>query len=377
MTDVPEFPLLDFFTDPAGERAGVNLSPSYGEPLTVAELAALEPSLPDRLLALSLGYPRANGGAGLRQRIAVRYTGAAPEHVRVGCGLDDVTATLFGALVAPGDRVIVQSPTYDPLWTGAALRGADVAHWRAEEAAGWAPPLDGLEALAAAVRPALIVANFPANPTGFLPDQDYADRLASIAREAGAILVVDQIYAGLPDDSIGARIAWPDFDRHLDHAVLLDSLSKTYGLPGLRVGWMVTRNEAVLERVGRYGRHANSYLTGPSQLMAEVALDHADAIHSRNSVILAEGRRALAGFVARRGALFSGAAPTAGCNAVLRWRGPGGSLALSERLKHEHGVLLAPGRYFGMGDDHVRIGLGVRKTAENLAALDAALDSLA
>jgi len=88
MSTVPDFPLLTFFTDAAGERASVNVSPSYSEPLTVAELAAFEPEVAERLLALSLKYPRSNGGAVLRRRIAARHEGAEPEHVRVGWFLD-------------------------------------------------------------------------------------------------------------------------------------------------------------------------------------------------------------------------------------------------------------------------------------------------
>ncbi len=251
MSTIGDFPLKRFFSEGPATAARANLSPSFAEPLPLAELLACEPDAAARLAGLSLAYPGIHGGRELRVAIAGQYALLQPEHIIVTCGGDDALASLFLALVRPGDHVIVHAPRYEPLASLAAWRGGDVTLWQADEVAGWQPDLDDLARL---LRPAtrLIVANFPHSPTGFVPDQGFLERLVALADDAGATLLGDEIYSGLPLTDAGEPPSLADLSAL---AVVLNSTSKAYGLPGLRVGWLATRDATALAAVRHLWLH--------------------------------------------------------------------------------------------------------------------------
>ncbi len=369
MSAIGDFPLKRFFSEGPAAAARANLSPSFAEPLPLAELLACEPDAAERLARLSLAYPGIHGGRVLRAAIAGRYARLQPEHVIVTCGGDDALASLFLALVRPGDHVIVHTPHYGPLASLAAWRGGDVTPWQADEGAGWRPDLDDLARLR---RPAtrLIVTSFPHSPTGFVPDHGYLARLVALADDAGAILVGDEIYRGLPLTDAGEPPSLADLSAR---AVVLDSVSKTLGLPGLRVGWLATRDATVLAAVGELRLHFNSFVGAPSEFLAALALRHAKRLLARNRALARANLAHLRDFLGRHAALFAWQPPRGGVVAYPRWLGAGATSALSARLLREHGLLLAPSAYFAGGERHVRLGFGTAATPTNLALLEEAL----
>ena len=371
MSAIGDFPLKRFSSEGPAAAARANLSPSFAEPLPLAELLACEPDAAERLARLSLAYPGIHGGRALRAAIAGRYAHLRPEHVIVACGGDDALASLFLALVRPGDHVIVHTPHYGPLASLAAWRGGDVTPWQADEGAGWRPDLDDLARL---LRPAtrLIVTSFPHSPTGFVPDHGYLARLIALADDAGAILVGDEIYRGLPLTDAGEPPSLADLSAR---AVVLDSTSKTLGLPGLRVGWLATRDAATLDAVRGLRMHHNSFIGAPTEFLAALALRHADAILAENIALARENLTALAAFIARNGDLFSWAPPRAGTIAFPRWLGAETTTLLSDRLLREHGLLLAASAHFAGGERHIRIGFGTAGATAGLALLEEALRS--
>jgi aspartate/methionine/tyrosine aminotransferase len=369
MRALPEFELKRFFNQPLAATARANLSPSFVEPLATSALLALEPDAADRYVSLALGYTAAFGGDELRQAVAARYTDLDPRQVLLTCGADDALATLFMACLQSGDHVIVQFPVYTPLASVATWCGAVVTPWQADEGRGWEPQLADLAHL---VQPTtrLIVINVPHSPTGFMPDSTWLERLCDLADDAGALLVADEIYRGLP---LGTGPEPPSLVDLSPRAVVLSGVSKSYGLPGLRAGWLATRDEEVLATVRAFRLHLNSYLGAPVEFLTTLALRHAGTLLSRNQHVARTNAAVLRDFLHRQAHLFRCVLPRAGVVAFPRWLGAEGTSELSDRLLREHGLLLAPSAAFAGGERHVRIGFGTAAFPQALALLEAAL----
>jgi aspartate/methionine/tyrosine aminotransferase len=372
MRAMPDFALKRFFNQPAAATARANLSPSFAEPRGTAALLALEPEAAERFAALPLGYTTAFGAVSLREAIAARYARVVPEAVVAACGGDDILPALFMALLQPGDHVIVHSPVYQPLAGLAAWCGATVSPWETAEEAGWAPSFAELRRL---LRPdtRLIVTNFPHSPTGFVPELPFLEELIALADEAGATLVGDEIYRGLPLDG---RAEAPSVADLSARAVVVNSVSKTLGLPGLRVGWLATRDAATLDAVRSFRMYQNSYIGAPTEFLAALALRHADAILAENLALARENFAALGAFIARNADRFSWVPPRGGVVAFPRWLGAEPTSVLSDRLLRDHGLVLAPSAYFAGGERHVRIGFGTVGATAGLALLEGALRGL-
>jgi aspartate/methionine/tyrosine aminotransferase len=366
---LPDFALKRFLSQPAAAVARANLSASFAQPRGIVALLALEPGAAERFAAQPLGYTAAFGGASLREAIAARYEHVAPDEVVATCGGDDSLPSLFMALVQPGDHVVVPSPAYQPLAALAAWCGATVSSWAAEESAGWEPSLAALRRL---LRPEtrLVVTNFPHSPTGFVPDRAYLDELIAMTDEAGVTLVGDEIYRGLPLEENSEAPSLADLSAR---AVVVNGISKTFGLPGLRVGWIVTRDAAVLDAVRHVRTYLNGFIAAPSEFLATLAVRHADRIFTENLTLARDNLGTLRAFLERHRDRFDWVPPRGGVTAFPRWLGEESTTALSERLLRDHGLLLVPSAHFGGGERHARVGFGTAGMAAGLALLEEAL----
>lgn len=308
MRAMPDFALKRFFNQPAAATARANLSPSFAEPLETTALLALEPEAAERFVALPLGYTTAFGGVPLREAITARYERITPDEVVAACGGDDTLPSLFMALLQPGDHVIVHSPVYQPLTGLAAWCGAEISLWAAEEDAGWAPSLAELRGL---LRPntRLIVTSFPHSPTGFVPELAYLEDVIALADGAGATLVGDEIYRGLPLDG---RAETPSLADLSARAVVVNSVSKAFGLPGLRAGWLATRDAATLDAVRGFRMFQNSFIGAPTEFLATIAVRHADQILADNLTRARANLTAVEAFMGRHADRFSWVPPRGG-----------------------------------------------------------------
>jgi aspartate/methionine/tyrosine aminotransferase len=203
-----------------------------------------------------------------------------------------------------------------------------------------------------------------------VPDRAYLEGLIALADGAGATLVGDEIYRGLPLDAAGEAPSLADLSAR---AVVLNSVSKTYGLPGLRVGWLATRDAAILGAVRDFRLYQSSYIGAPTEFLATLAVRHADRILAGNLTLARENLAALRAFLGRNADRFSWVPPRGGVVAFPRWLGDEPTSALSDRLLRDHGLLLAPSAYFAGGERHVRIGFGTASATAGLALLEAAL----
>jgi aspartate/methionine/tyrosine aminotransferase len=364
--------LQEFFDSPGALAADLNMSASASEPLTQDELFALEPGAAERFNKGVLTYPRRHAELELLDGIAKRYQSVAPEGLLPTSGVDEALGMLFLSLVESGDQVVVLTPCYPPHLMLPKWRGAKIARWEARAENDWVPDLDELRRLTE--QPTrLIITTFPQNPTGFMPDAEFNAALLEIVEASGAILVADEIYAGLPGGSTDglSNLA----DRH-DRVISLHGLSKTLGLPGLRLGWMAARDPALLAPIRKVRTLFNAYIPTPIDFLANLALRREDAILARNTAILDAGKRAASAFMARHGNLFEWTEPNAGVLSFPRWTGPGGTSALSQRLLNEAKLVCAPSLCFDAGDQHFRVGLARRSLPEALDRLDIFLERL-
>jgi len=337
------------------------------ESMTVAELLALEPGSPDRLAGLRLGYTESPGSPALRAVISGLYRTVHPDEVLVTSGAEEAIFLFMHAALSSGDTLVVHQPCYQSLAEVARSVGCRVVPWMAREDAGWALDVDELPRLAAGAR--AVVLNVPHNPTGWLMDRPGFERAARETHERGAMLFSDEVYRGLERTPAQMLPAAVDLS---DSAVSMGVLSKTYGLPGLRIGWVATHHQAVRRRMAELKDYTTICASGPSELLAEIALRHADELAARSRRTIEANLALLDSFFSRRAAMLSWVRPAAGPIGFPGVRGTD-PRDLCRRALAEEGVLLAPGELFGSDESHFRIGFGRASFHAALEALERVL----
>jgi aspartate/methionine/tyrosine aminotransferase len=309
------------------------------------------------LLAVRLGYPQTNGTIGLRELIAGMYPDATAEHVQVTNGGSEANCILLMQLVEPGDNVVFMMPNYMQASGLARALGAEVRGWKLrEEGSGnnlrWIVDLAALERLIDPHTRAILICN-PNNPTGARFEADVLDAICRAARRVGAWVIGDEIYRGAEREAGDTPSVWGRYER----AVVSSGLSKAYGLPGIRIGWVVGPPALVsdLWAVHDYTTIAPGAV---NDYLARVALAPAmrEQILARTRAIVRSNYRIVRHWIEQQNGL-SHAAPDAGAIAFLRYAHPIPSSELADRLRDEEGVLVLPGSHFDM-EGFLRIGFG-------------------
>ena len=337
-------------------RVAWNLSESGVHPLKVKELANTT-AHHDGLLELELGYPQTNGTIELRNLIAALYAGATRDHVQVTNGGSEANCILLMRLVSPGDEIVFMTPNYMQASGLARALGATVRPWRLREhgsgdAARWAPDLDELRQLVSSRTRAILICN-PNNPTGARLTDTELDEICRIAAGAGAWVLADEIYRGAEREAADTPTIWGRYER----AIVSTGLSKAYGLPGLRIGWIVAP-PSLIDEVWAVHDYTTIAPGGINDRLARIALEP-----ERRATLLARTRGIIRAnyplvrrWIEQQDGL-SHIAPEAGAIVFVRHEHPGPSSKLTERLREERSVLIVPGDYFDM-DGYLRIGFG-------------------
>ena len=335
-------------------RVDYNLSESGVHPVTLRDLVP-DPAEIDRLLSTEFVYSQANGILELRERIAALYPGATPDHVLATIGCIEANLICLQTLVQPGDEIAVMTPNYMQIWGAAQNMGMDVKTFQLSADAGWALDVDSLNRAVTAKTKLIAVCN-PNNPTGRILSSAEMDAVVAAADRVGAWLLADEVYAGaerLTDEQT------PSFWGRYDKLLANNSLSKAYGLPGLRVGWTVGPPETV---DAIWARHEYTTLSLPtlSNALAAIALspDMRSKLQQRTREYIRRGYPILEEWMRSHGDLFSIVPPDAAAIAFVRYRLGLNSTALVERLIHEKSTLVAPGDHFNV-DHHLRISFGL------------------
>ncbi len=350
--------------------AAFMLSSSDAETVKVGDLLALEPGSVNLLTAQRLGYTESPGAPTLRTALASIYETCDADDVLVVSSAEEGIFAAYHALLRAGDHVVVETPCYESALEVARSTGAEVTEWHRNYGDGWAHDLDELERI---VRPntRLVYVNTPHNPTGTLMPRSVLDRVVELCAERDAWLFCDEVYRELEHDP-GDRL--PAACDLYERAISLASMSKTYGLPGLRLGWLASRDRAALERVLEFKYYTTICSSAPSELLSEIAIRHRDVLAERNRQIALTNLPLLDAFFERHDQTFSWTRPTASPIGFPRVEGLGDVNAFCERLVTETGVLLLPGSVYDE-PDHVRFGYGRANMPEALNRLEAWLDA--
>jgi aspartate/methionine/tyrosine aminotransferase len=334
-----------------------HLTASDAQTLSIAEVLGEEGL--EELARLPLGYTPTWGSDALRAAIAATHERVEPDDVLVFAGAEEAMFWALLELVGPGDHAVVTVPNYQSMESLPAATGADVSGLVLRPEDGWALDLD---ALAALLRPntKLVAVNFPNNPTGALPDPDTWERLIALCDERGIRLFSDEVYRGL--EPAGTDPLPQAADRS-GTALSLGVMSKAYGLPGLRIGWLACRDRALLARLETRKHYTTICSAGPSELIATHALGKREQITARNRAIIDTNLPQFDAFFARHADLFAWERPQAGCVCFPRYLGSDGVEAFCHDLVEQAGVVLLPSSIYAsdVGDvppDRFRIGVG-------------------
>jgi aspartate/methionine/tyrosine aminotransferase len=333
-----------------------NLSESGVEPLRLEEVLALTPD-PGRILTQPLGYPQANGTPELRQRIASFYPGATPQNVTVVNGSSEANLITLWTLLDNDDRLACMLPNYMQAYHLGRHFGAGTDPFRLKldkKANRWALNTDELAKAVTKDTKAILVTN-PNNPTGAVLSEEEMDAIVNAAKKTKAWLVVDEIYRGAELDGQTTPTFWGRYDK----TVVTSGLSKAFGLPGLRIGWMVAPPK-LIEQL--WIHHDYTTLTPGmlSERLATIATEptNREKILKRTRELLIRNLPVLEDWIEEQGDLLKDyVRPHAGAIAYFGYKASIKSSTLVDRLRTEHSVLLVPGEHFGMGK-YLRVGYG-------------------
>jgi aspartate/methionine/tyrosine aminotransferase len=327
-------------------------------PLTIRELLSWSPederdSTLQRLLDLRLGYSEATGTQRLRTLLAQTYEGCGPENILVTTGAIEANFLLFNVLLNPGDHVVAPYPAYQQLYSVPRALGCDVSLWQVRSEDGFRFVLDDLARL---IRPntRLIVINSPHNPTGAMLSPDELERVYELAKSAGAMVLSDEAYRWL--EVPGGSESPPPVYNLGPAGISVGTMSKPFGLPGLRIGWMA----APAETVAACWAMRDYVSLSPGKLndaLAVLAFEHRDKIVQRNRELIGQNLSRANRWIAEQADMLSWTPPRGGLLALVRYHLDIPSLELADKLAEEYSVMLAPGSVFGF-EHHLRIGIG-------------------
>jgi len=334
-------------------RVRFNLSESGVHPLTIQELLGLAGASAMPLLEVRLGYSQSNGTDLLRERIAALYPGASPDQVLVTTGSSEANFVTCWRLLEPGDRVAVMMPNYLQTWGLAQNFGAQVRALPLHEKEGWEPYAEEVRTAIAPGTKLVVVTN-PHNPTGHILSDAARKVIVERSAEVGAWLLADEVYQGAERDGHTTPSLWGSYDK----AIVVNGLSKAYGLPGLRIGWIVGPPSLTPEV---WARHDYTTIgpSGASDHLAAVALDPRvrERLLDRTRKILNANYPVLETWLKSFGDKFAWHPPQAGAICWVRYRQAIAATEIVEKVRAQHGVLLVPGEHFGT-PGFLRFGYG-------------------
>jgi aspartate/methionine/tyrosine aminotransferase len=315
---------------------------------------------------LRLGYTESAGNPDLRAAIAGLYELVSPDEVLVFAGAEEAIFTLHNVLLGPGDHAVVVRPAYQSLAEVARTAGAEVTRIDLHEANGWRLDADEVRA---ALRPntRLVLINEPHNPTGSLMDRPTFDRLVELAAEAGAHLIVDEVYRFLEFDAADRLPAGADA---LARGVSIGVMSKSFALAGLRIGWVATRDRELLARLAAFKDYTTICNSAPAEVLALIALKARDRVLARSRDIVAANLPVLDAFFERWAGTFEWVRPRGGSVGFPRLIADLPIDRFAEDLVGETGVLILPGTVFGDTANHFRLGFGRLNMPQALGRLD-------
>jgi aspartate/methionine/tyrosine aminotransferase len=332
----------------------VNLSESGVHPMTLGELLAMDGREPNDLADIGQSYPQANGTPELREAIAALYDGATRDDVLVTIGAAEANYLAVTTFLEPGDEVVMVLPNYMQIWGVARNRGCRIKEVHLDVDDGWTLDVDALDEAVTAETRMIVVVN-PNNPTGRIMSDAEMGAVVAAAERVGAWLLADEVYRGAERE----KDETPSFFGRYDKVLAQGSMSKAYGLPGLRVGWTVGPAEAVTAMWRRH-EYTTIALSMLSDHLTRTALSPTvrPQILARTRLLLKGGYGLLREWLSEQDGVLTGTPPDAAAITFLKYDLDINSTEWMEQLRDESSLLIVPGDHFGL-DRHIRLSFAV------------------
>jgi len=362
---------LERFQSLYEHRVDINLSESGVHPLKLSEFVSREQF--DHLYNLEIGYAQTNGPKELRQRIADMHPAATVDNVLVTNGTIEANLLASWSLLEKDDELVYMLPNYVQIKGLAESFGVKVKTFHLKQELDWQPDINDIKKLLSPKTKMIALCN-PNNPTGQVLSSEIMAEIVELAKTVDAFLLVDEIYRGTEHSG---RLS-PSFYGSYDKAIVTGSLSKAYGLPGLRIGWIIGP-EDVVENAWSYKDYSSITASTISYQLAEIALrpEIVKEILGKNRKHVVDNLAILNNWIKSTNGRFSLTLPTAGAMAFVQYDLPIKSTELVEKIHKEQSVLVVPGEHFGM-ENFLRIGYGVPgdKLIEALKRIDIVIAGL-
>jgi aspartate/methionine/tyrosine aminotransferase len=344
------------------------ISASDCESVSIAELIRLGGGSVEAFLQTKLSYPEMSGSENLRSEIAATYQSADPSQILVlGSPIEGIYLTMR-ALLEKGDHVVILSPAYDALFNVAEHVSGNVSRWfLTNDGKRWHLDFEQLEQLLTP-KTKLLVLNFPHNPTGFIPSLAELDRILKIANQHGITIFSDEIYRGLEygENRIPSLL---DLDNK---AIVLSGASKSLGLPGLRFGWLATKNATAYKKLHDFKIYTSMCSTQAGEYLGLMALRAAPQLVKKNLAIIKQNLLIAEKFFAKWNDRFAWLKPMAGSVSLMKLK-QGSAEAFCLEMADHHGIVLLPAKFMGYEDSFARLGFGRTNFQLGLEAFDKAL----
>jgi aspartate/methionine/tyrosine aminotransferase len=330
----------------------MDLSESGVRPVTLRELATMGLDV-DGILETPLGYSQSNGTIPLRESLAALYPGSTPDHFEVTNGTSEANYVLALSLVREGDEVAFEVPNYMQYGGIPASLGAQINRFHLRQDRNWEPDWEEFER-AVTPRTRLVYISNPNNPTGAILSDEAMRRIVARCESTGAWLLADEVYQGAEIHCPRALSFWGVSDR----VIVTSGLSKAYGIPGVRIGWIVGPRNVVADC---WSQH--DYLTiGPSKIsdaVARIAVrpENREMLYARTRSILQQNLPIIRDWAASFGDFLSFNEPLAGALCLIAYRSPTPSVELCERVRVNQSVLIVPGAHLGV-EGFIRVWIG-------------------
>lgn len=332
-----------------------DMSESGVRPLTLRELMAMGFDL-EAFLDVPLGYSQSNGTLDLRETLTRIYPGATVDHIEVTNGTSEANYLVALSQIRSGDGFAFETPNYMQLWGVPRSLGAQSRTFRLRGEAQWEPDWEEFER---AVTPGtrMVYVSNPNNPTGSILSEDAMKRIVERCEQIGTYLMADEVYQGAEVSRPRTKSFWGMSDR----VIVTSGLSKAWGIPGVRIGWIVGPKEMIAEC---WAQH--DYLTiGPNTLsdrLARIAVtpENREKCYSRTRAVLNTNLAITREWVRSLGGFLEWREPEAGAIGLMKYRAGVPSVELCERIRVRQSTLIVPGKQLGV-EGYVRIWLGGRE----------------
>jgi len=332
-----------------------NLSESGVHPILLKDLLGGETEYITNFLETDLNYPYVNGIPELRQNIAQLYNGANPDNVLVTVGAIEANYISIRTLLSAGDEIVIMLPNYMQIWGISKNNKYKIKTFHLREDQGWAPDLDQLNDIVSADTKLIAICN-PNNPTGYILTDDEIDKIVAIADGVGSWILADEVYRGAERTTDKESTS---FYGRYDKVLAVGSLSKAYGMPGLRIGWVVGPVDTIDEIWARHEYTTISATMWSNQLAAlALSSEVRPRIIQRARKYNRRGYPVLEEWMNSRKDTFTFTSPQAAAITFVRYHLDINSTEFGERLCREKSVLIVPGDHFGM-DHFLRISFGL------------------